>query len=102
MLISDLEGVEQKVTKETNEAKHGAFRDRLINDKGEEDGVNPKQRDESQGGLCQSGQEEKNRNSEEFLNIVRNQKSSTIVTTMSEQDAIACRVFILTLKLYDL
>lgn len=51
-LISDLERVEQQVTEETNEPQHGAFRDRLIDDKGEEDGMYPKQRDESQSGFC--------------------------------------------------
>lgn len=54
LLSSDLEGVEEEVTEETNEAQHGAFRDGLIDHEGEEDGMNPKQRDESQSGLCQS------------------------------------------------
>lgn len=49
---SDLEGVEQEVTEETNEAQHGAFGHRLVNNKGEEDGVNPQQGDESQSRLC--------------------------------------------------
>lgn len=52
LLRSDLEGVEQQVTEETNEAQHGAFRDGLVDDEGEEDGVDPQQRDESQSGLC--------------------------------------------------
>lgn len=58
-MSSDLEGVEQEVTKEANEAKHGAFGDRLVNDEGEEDGVNAKQWDKSQCGFCQSAQHEK-------------------------------------------
>lgn len=52
-MSSDLEGVEQEVTEEANEAKHGALRDRLINDEGEEDSVNAEQRDESQRGFRQ-------------------------------------------------
>lgn len=51
-LSSRLERVEQQVTEEANEAQHGAFRDGLVDDEGEEDGVNPKQGDESQSGLC--------------------------------------------------
>ncbi|TNN70941.1 hypothetical protein EYF80_018757 [Liparis tanakae] len=38
---SDLERVEQQVAEEADEAQHGAFRDGLIDDEGEEDGVNP-------------------------------------------------------------
>lgn len=49
---SDLERVEQQVTEEANEAQHGAFWDGLVNDECKEDGVNPKQGDESQSGLC--------------------------------------------------
>ncbi len=51
-LSSHLERVEQQVTEEANEAQHGAFRDGLVDDESEEDGVNPKQGDESQSGLC--------------------------------------------------
>lgn len=47
----DLEGVEKEVTEEANEAQQGAFRDGLVDDEGEEDGVDPQQRDESQSGL---------------------------------------------------
>lgn len=43
-LSSDLERVEEQVTEEANEAQHGAFRDGLIDDEGEEDGVDPEQR----------------------------------------------------------
>lgn len=46
--MSDLVGVEQQVIEETNEAQHGAFGHRLVNEEGEEDGVNPQQGDESQ------------------------------------------------------
>lgn len=42
-----LEGVEQEITEEANEAQNRAFRNRFINDKGEEDGMNPKQGNES-------------------------------------------------------
>ena len=42
MLSSDLERVEEQVAEETNEAQQGAFRDGLVDDKGEEDGMNPK------------------------------------------------------------
>lgn len=54
-----LEGVEQEITEEANEAQNRAFRNRFINDKGEEDGMNPKQGNESQGRFCQSGRTEK-------------------------------------------
>lgn len=54
-----LEGVEQEITEEANEAQNRAFRNRFINDKGEEDGMNPKQGNESQGRFCQSGKKEK-------------------------------------------
>lgn len=56
---SDLEWVEQQVTEEADEPQHWTFRDRLIDNKGEEDGVNPEQRNESQSGLCQSEAQEK-------------------------------------------
>ncbi|KAF3844086.1 hypothetical protein F7725_016134 [Dissostichus mawsoni] len=46
---SDLERVEEQVAEKANEAQHGAFRDGLIDDEGEEDGVNPKKGNE---GLC--------------------------------------------------
>lgn len=49
---SDLERIEEQVTEETNEAQHRALRDRLVNDKCEEYGVNPKQGDKSQSGFC--------------------------------------------------
>lgn len=49
-----LERVEEQVAEEANEPQHGAFGDRLIDDEGEEDGVNPQQRDESQSGFSQS------------------------------------------------
>lgn len=68
----DLKGVEQKVTEEPNEAKHGAFRDGLVNYKREEDGVNPKQGDEGQGGLGQSGPGREARGTVEILRIIRN------------------------------
>lgn len=54
-----LEGVEQEITEEANEAQNRAFRNRFINDKGEEDGMNSKQGNESQGRFCQSGRTEK-------------------------------------------
>lgn len=54
-----LEGVEQEITEEANEAQNRAFRNRFINDKGEEDGMNPKQGNQSQGRFCQSGRTEK-------------------------------------------
>lgn len=49
-----LERVEEQVAEEANEPQHGAFGDGLIDDEGEEDGVNPQQRDESQSGFSQS------------------------------------------------
>jgi len=49
---SDLERVEEQVAEKANEAQHGAFRDGLIDDEGEEDGVNPKEGNEGQSGLC--------------------------------------------------
>lgn len=61
MLRSDLERVEEQIAEEANETQHWAFRDGLINDEGEEDGVNPKQGDESQSGFSQSGPKDANR-----------------------------------------
>lgn len=52
-----LERVEEQIAKEANEPQHGAFGDRLVDDEGEEDGVNPQQRDESQSGFSQSAPE---------------------------------------------
>lgn len=49
---SDLERVEEQVAEKANEAQHGAFRDGLIDDEGEEDGVNPKEGNKGQSGLC--------------------------------------------------
>lgn len=46
-----LEGVEEQVTEEADETQHGALGDGLVDNEREEDGVNPKQRDESQGGF---------------------------------------------------
>ncbi|KAG7223753.1 hypothetical protein INR49_026435 [Caranx melampygus] len=53
MEVGQIAGVKQEVTEEADEAQHGAFGDRLVNDEGEEDGMNPQQRDESQSGLSQ-------------------------------------------------
>lgn len=51
MWCSDLERAEQQVVEEANESQQRAFLDRLVDDEGEEDGVNPQQGDEGQGGF---------------------------------------------------
>jgi len=50
-LNPDLERVEQEVTEEPYEAQHGALGDGLVDDEGEEDGMNAQQRDERESGL---------------------------------------------------
>lgn len=59
MSQSHLERVEEQVTEKANEPQHRAFGDGLVDDKGEEDGVNPQQRDESQSGFSQSAPKKK-------------------------------------------
>lgn len=51
---SHLKRVEEQVAEEADEPQHGAFGDRLVDNEGEEDGVNPQQRNESQSRFCQS------------------------------------------------
>lgn len=53
MSRSHLERVEEQVAEEANEPQHGSFGDRLVDDEGEEDGVNPQQRNKSQSGFSQ-------------------------------------------------
>lgn len=59
MSRSHLERVEEQVAEEANEPQHGAFGDRLVNDEGEEDGVNPQQWNKSQSGFSQSAAKKK-------------------------------------------
>ena len=58
-LTSDLEGVEQQVTEESCEPQCWALGDGLVDDEGEQDAVDAQQGDQGEGGLCQSGQEDK-------------------------------------------
>ena len=60
-MTSDLEGAEEQVVEEADEAQEGLFGDGLIDDEGEEDGVNAQQRDKGQGRL---GQPERGRERE--------------------------------------
>lgn len=59
MSRSHLERVEEQVAEEANKTQHGAFGNRLVDDEGEEDGVNPQQRNESQSGFSQSAPKRK-------------------------------------------